>query len=375
MRLIDQFRGALLGGAIGDALGVPAEKRTPEEIRARWGEIRDFVEPWDRTGTNPRYRGDGNITDDSLMMAMLCRVYLTKREHLDAYDAAEHLVPLLLEASTFVPEYGRAMPLIERLFYPEKYLYLRLKLAQVEPREGGLGNMVNCGAAMYVAPIGLMNAGNPRAAYAEAIDFAAAHQWSYGREAAGVFAACVAAAAVPDADIDDALAAALTLARDGTRSAIVRALDVAHAHENWRSAVQPLQAALLDYMPGGWTADRRPSGLPSRTGAIEELPAALALLSITRGQFTESVIAAANYGHDADSIAIMAGCIAGALNGADALPLAWVDTIRRRNQIDFAGLGDELHTLFVTLAERDDAAHRHRLARLGLAGEPVEQPA
>ena len=38
--------------------------------------------------------------------------------------------------------------------------------------------------------------GRPVAAtHAEAIDFAAAHQWSYGREAAGVMAACVAVAA------------------------------------------------------------------------------------------------------------------------------------------------------------------------------------
>ena len=175
MNLSDRFSGALLGGAIGDALGVPAEKRTPTEIRARYGEIRGFVAPWDAPGVNPRYRGDGNITDDSLMMAALCRVYLEKRDHLDARDAATYLVPHLLAPDTFVPEYGRPMALIERLFYPEKYLYLRLKLANVDPREGGLGNMVNCGAAMYVAPIGLMNVGNPRAVYAEAIDFAAAH--------------------------------------------------------------------------------------------------------------------------------------------------------------------------------------------------------
>ena len=366
MTLKDRFSAALLGGAIGDALGVPAEKRTPAEIRARWGEIRDFVAPWDAPGTNPRYRGDGNITDDSLMMAALCRVYLEKREHLDARDAATYLVPHLLAPDTFVPELGRSMALIERLFYPEKYLYLRLKLANVDPREGGLGNMVNCGAAMYVAPIGLMNAGNPRAAYAEAIDFAAAHQWSYGREAAGVMAACVATAAAPGASIAEVLEAGTLLARDGTAAAIRAALNTVRGMTDWRAAVEPLQQALLPFMPGGWTADRRPSGQPSRDGAIEELPAALALLAVTGGDFSECVIAAANYGHDADSIAVMAGCIAGALGGLAAIPTAWAETVTKRNRIDFAAMGAALFDLFVDLEASDWGAARARRERLGL---------
>ena len=31
--------------------------------------------------------------------------------------------------------------------------------------------MINCGAAMYIAPIGIVNACNPKAAYDEAISF------------------------------------------------------------------------------------------------------------------------------------------------------------------------------------------------------------
>lgn len=36
-------RGALLGLAVGDALGAPAENMKPSEIRARWGRITGFV--------------------------------------------------------------------------------------------------------------------------------------------------------------------------------------------------------------------------------------------------------------------------------------------------------------------------------------------
>ena len=53
------------------------------------------------------------------------------------------------------------MLLVDRLFYPEKWLLMRLRLANADPRTGGIGNMVNCGAAMYASPVGVVNACDP----------------------------------------------------------------------------------------------------------------------------------------------------------------------------------------------------------------------
>ncbi|TXS14225.1 ADP-ribosylglycohydrolase family protein, partial [Streptomyces sp. adm13(2018)] len=39
----ERARGALLGLAVGDALGAPAENMRPSEIRRRWGRIEGFV--------------------------------------------------------------------------------------------------------------------------------------------------------------------------------------------------------------------------------------------------------------------------------------------------------------------------------------------
>ncbi len=97
------------------------------------------------------------------------------------------------------PELERETLLLHRLFLAEKWIVARLHYGHVDPREAGVGNIVNCGASMYMAPVGIANAGDPRGAYAEAIDLAGAHQSSYGREAAGVFAAAVAAAMAPGA--------------------------------------------------------------------------------------------------------------------------------------------------------------------------------
>ena len=97
---------------------------------------------------------------------------------------------------------------------------LKLRYGHADPRDAGVGNIVNCGAAMYIAPVGIANAGDPDGAYAEALDLTAAHQSSYGREAAGVLAAAVAEALRLDATPDTVVETCLRLAKDGTRTAI-----------------------------------------------------------------------------------------------------------------------------------------------------------
>ena len=191
--------GCLAGAAIGDALGGPTEGYTPEAIQERYdGPVTGIVEPfyadWQtRRPASPYHKGDGHITDDTLMTTLLVRAYADKRDHLDAYDIAERLVPMLLDERVWIPELHEETIPLKRIFLAEKWLVARLFYGHVDPREGGVGNMVNCGAAMYMAPVGIVNAADPGRAYAEAIELAGAHQSSYGREAAGVFAAAVAA--------------------------------------------------------------------------------------------------------------------------------------------------------------------------------------
>src|SRR3569832_425561 len=136
------------------------------------------------------------------MTMCLMNVYGETRRHLDAWDMADGLVREIAWTPRWVPELQREPLLIERLFYPEKWIYQRLQRSAVEPRQGGIGNMVNCGAAMYIAPIGAANACDPRAAYDEAIAFASGHQQSFGLEAAGVMADAAAAAIVPGMTIE-----------------------------------------------------------------------------------------------------------------------------------------------------------------------------
>jgi ADP-ribosylglycohydrolase len=301
---------------------------------------------------NGRVRGNGIVTDDTLMTLALMNVYGKERRALDAWDMAHGMVHEIGWLPRWIPELQREALLVERLFYPEKWIYQRHQLSGVDPRQGGIGNMVNCGAAMYIAPIGATNACDPRAAYDEAIAFASGHQQSFGLEAAGVMAAAVAAAFVPGTSIDDVAEAAIRVAKDGTRRAIAdivaaarRLRDADRTHAEVTAEFHRIIAA---YSPMGDDVNHSPdkAGMPtdayqpSRLHAIEELPLALGFAVHNDGAFRRSVEDGINSGRDTDSIGVMAGAILGALHGEAVIDAADLALLNRANRLDLLAAAD-----------------------------------
>ncbi|MFF8576782.1 ADP-ribosylglycohydrolase family protein [Streptomyces sp. NPDC015140] len=375
--LEERVTGALVGAAVGDALGGPVEGYSPEQILERHGgRIHGVVGPWNgddwRTARPlaPYHKGDGHVTDDTLMTHALVRVYGTVRDHLDAYAVAEHLVPDLMTHPRWIPELEtEALPL-QRIFLAEKWLVARIHYGHVDPREAGTGNIVNCGAAMYMAPVGLVNAAHPAGAYAEALDVAGAHQSSYGREAAGVFAAAVAAACAPGATPDSVVAACLALAKDGTRAAIEAVCDVAARYSDFESALAPLREAVTPYDTVGpdYRAPSLGARRPSRLHAIEELPVALGMLIVSGGDCRHAVLGAVNYGRDCDSIATMAGALAGALGSP--VPQEWAKRVAEASRLDLWEPAATLSAVAREVFERDLARRREHERAFGAIGGP-----
>ena len=294
------------------------------------------------------------------MTHALIRVYGTVRDHLDAYAVADHLVPDLLSTPRWIPELeAEALPL-QRIFLAEKWLVARIHYGHHDPREAGSGNIVNCGAAMYMAPVGLVNAAHPAAAYAEALDIAGAHQSSYGREAAGVFAAAVAAACLPGATPTSVVDAALALAKDGTRSAIEAVAEVAAQHTDFESALTPLRTAVAPFDTVGpdYRAPSLAARRPSRLHSIEELPVALGMLLVGEGDYRRTVLGSVNYGRDCDSIATMSGAIAGALGGTAAVPRDWAKTVAEASRLDLHAPARELTAVTREVFARDTQRRR-----------------
>jgi ADP-ribosylglycohydrolase len=364
-------RGALVGSAVGDAIGGAVEGWTPEAIRERHGGwVTGIVGPWYddwRTARPiaPYHKGDGHITDDTLMTHALVEVYDERRTHLDAYAVAESLVPKMLTGTRWVPELEAEALLLQRVFLAEKWLVARLHYGHVDPREAGVGNIVNCGAAMYMAPVGIANAGDPEGAYAEALDVAGAHQSSYGREAAGVFAAAVAAAMIPGATPTSVVETAIGLAKDGTRRAVEAVAEAASGVTDWEQAIPLLRKAIEPYDTVG--PDYRNLSMdarrPSRTKAIEELPVALGFVLVSEGDVRRAVLGGTNYGRDADSIASMAGAITGALSGRNGVPDDWATDIAQASKTDLEQPG----RVMAQVAQDIRAADAQRWARRAAA--------
>ena len=364
--------GALMGAAVGDAIGGATEGWSMEEIFERYdgyveGVVDYFMPDW-RTAKpmSPYHKGDGHFTDDTLMTNLLVAVYDKQRRHLTAYDMADDLVPLMMNHVTWIPELEKQTVPIVRVFLAEKWLVSRLHYGHIDPREAGVGNIVNCGAAMYMAPVGIANAGDALGAYQEAAEIGGAHQSSYGREAAAVFAATVAVAMAPDATVDSVLGAAVGLARDGTRSAIEAVLSAAEPGQDWREAIPLLRAAVRPFDSVGevYRQPAQDSRRPSRLRSIEELPVALGFLKVTGGDVRGSILGATNYGRDSDSIATMGGAIAGALGGERAVPAEWVEAVSAGSRLDLRSGGLAMAEVAQEIFAADEADFRRRSARM-----------
>lgn len=359
----DRLVAVIVGAAVGDALGGAVEGYSPEQIRERHGgPVTGIVGPWFADWENarpmsPYHKGDGRVTDDTLMTHALIDTYERAEGHLTAYDVASILVPIMMSEPRWIPELEKTTVILNRVFLAEKWIVLRNHYSHADPREAGVGNVVNCGAAMYMAPVGAVNAGDPDAAYAEAMDVAGAHQSSYGREAAGVFAAAVAASLAPGATPASVFDAAVSVAHDGTLAAL---LAIREAVQNWDGSadLQPvLRAAIVAFDTVG-EAYRSPdmdARKPSRTKSIEELPIALGYVLALAGDYRAAVLGAVNYGRDCDSIATMAGAICAGLGGMAVIPAEWADEVARASQIDLAAAGRRLAVVAGRLAAADAA--------------------
>jgi ADP-ribosylglycohydrolase len=297
---------------------------------------------------------------------VLVQAYATKRDHLDAYDVESLVVPAIVDEATWIPELDREDLLYHRLFLAEKWLVLKLRYGHADPRDAGVGNIVNCGAAMYIAPVGIANACAPDAAYTEALDLTGAHQSSYGREAAGVLAAAVAEAMRPDATAESVVDVTLRLAKDATRTAIEAVAEAASTLDGWRDGgLATLRAAFAPFDSVGehYARPAQNARIPSRLHSIEEVPIALGLLLATRGDYSETMLGGVNYGRDSDSIASMGGAIAAALGSP--VPREWIDEIGTASKLDLEEPGRTMAEVAEEIFAKDRARFEARAAAFG----------
>ena len=311
MDLLDRAYGALVGGAIGDAMGMPASFLTREQIKNTYGYIKDFLKPDDDV---QKYHGSleaGDITDDTMESIIVSKVLI---EHNGFSEEAFNnemkkwaIEQKMLESTVIGPSTRR---------------YLTALIEGRDPKEtSGKGN--TNGSAMRAAPIGVKYYND----IAKCIEAAAASSLpSHGSKPA-VAAACAVAAAVsggvhggysPNEILNMAYDAALYGEKKG---ADITAPMVSKRIKLIESIVDSVGEGsindILDEIAGVFGASMF---------AYESVPVALAIFYAVNGNAKEGILGAVNTGDDADTNGSICGNICGAYSGASGLPDEWKES-------------------------------------------------
>lgn len=339
--LFERIYGCLIGGAIGDALGAPVEKWHHAEIARRFGkmdELRPSLLP--NTGTqylapDPKPSTPGQITDDTTARHYVCLAIVERGGRITPDDLAR----VWLE---------RLNP--DRLFHTERLVIVKLRMG-MNPWETGAGLPGASNAMMAIAPVGLVNAADPRQAYTDA--FAVGSMMSAGpdRDACATMAAGVAAAIAPGASVEDVIDAMLANSSFLVRRAIVRALDLVERTGSIEEFTAAYYEQLLDWTyptpPGEeWT----PGSFSA--ASLESLPAIVGLLRLCGDDPTAAVVAGAGFGRDCDTIASLLGNVCGALHGAGRFPRDWIEQCETANADFFREVEGDPARNFASMAER-----------------------
>lgn len=288
--LIDRSRGALLGLAIGDALGSPTEGKSLAAIQQTWGRVTDFISE-QQTGT-----------DDTEYALFAARLLL---KHGRALNSA-------LVAQAWRDEIIGAKNEFKGAGFSEMLTIENLRKGLQPPQSGKHLHSWSDGLAMRVAPYGIVAAGDPQlAAHLAEIDGVVSHAGE-GIHCGRAVAAAV-AMAMSNASLEEVFHAALQVipADSWSARALQEGIAIGEKSDDVWSALQPLYDALAcSYYH--W-ADIAP----------EAVGLAFGILSAARGDFTAAVLGGVNVGRDTDTIAAIAGAIAGARCGSAALPQKW----------------------------------------------------
>ncbi len=298
--LRDRARGAMLGLAVGDALGAPAENLKPSQIRERWGRIEGFVTD-DPAGTDD--------TEYAIFSGLLLAAHGSALTVAHVESAWHEWIADLDEG----PFRGAG--------FSERGTLENLRRGLAAPITAQHRHAWSDGLAMRAAPFGVYAAGRPaEAARLVSIDGTVSHDGE-GIHGGRAVAAGV-AAAMTGCDPDDVVLAALSVVPEDSWTARSLHRAVAAARRARRDPdATPLateRAVRSATVIGGypWT-DLAPEAVGLAFGAF----------AAARGDFAESVALAVNMGRDADTTGAVAGALAGALRGEGAIPAEWAKAI------------------------------------------------
>lgn len=332
--LRSRFRGCLLGGAVGDALGAPVEFLSHAEIVRRFGPagIRDYV---------PAYGRLGAMTDDTQMTLFTAEGLIrasSAGRHSKNPDVAGCVHHAYLR---WLMTQGERLPKVPAAERVSRDGWL-IKLPELQSRRApgmtclsalsagerpAKNQSKGCGGVMRIAPAGLWTMRLERSMTfhlgSECAELTHGHP-------SGFLSAAFLAVMIAEIAGGEPLESSLDTAE--------RLLSKARGHEETLRSVQSARrkaaggassALELESLGGGWVG--------------EEALAIAIFCSLVAESFEDAIALAVNHGGDSDSTGAITGNILGALGGEEAIPDRWLENLELKEEI--AQLADDLADL------------------------------
>ena len=336
-RLENQILGSLLGAALGDAMGAATEQWKIDDVIETHGGLLDKLIP-PPIDTFSHDERAGLVTDDCSQMFALIEVLIATDGHLTDQAWIERLIHWSIYSPMRRQQGPTTRPLLEALAKGESTDHIGT-VGESTRKLASMGT--TNGASMRVAPAGLIHPGDIESAVQTAwVSARPTHTTHTAAAGAGGIAAGCAEALMPGADVFSVVSAVLEGARLGEAigrkegrtppgPSITRRVEMAVEEALRASSFEEALRNIED-------------SVGNSVMMVESMPAAVGIFVAAKGEPHGCAVGGTNIGNDTDTIAAMAGAMAGALKGPEAIPAEMRATLHDANEEDIPALAEGL---------------------------------
>lgn len=328
---LTKIHGCLAGLALGDAMGMPSEFYSPDQIEQNFGRIEVLEKA--PAGHPHQIMEAGQITDDTGQGIAIAHACLPTGE-INIESAVRHLL-----------EWEDSLPpdILRVIEGPSTRAALQEIRQGGDPHRSGRNGKTN-GAAMRVAAVGLLHAGDFAGACQAAI---AASFPTHAVNIALSGAACVACAVAEAATENATFPSILQAAKNGAEFGMTQGI------WTWSTALTNRIDLAVQLVERSASESDAVNAIYRFVGVDmlvpESVAAAIGLVALAQGDPMKAIRFGANIGGDTDTIAAIAGQICGAWRGIEAFDLRLVHQVEKVNHLN---LMDESLKLFSAIEGR-----------------------
>ncbi len=377
----DKVLGALVGSAIGDAMGASTEMWHRKQIQLKYGYITGLtpaVRPQSPEGTWDHNLIAGATTDDTRWKYLMVKYFSENQEALNAQNFAQFIsdhyqtVIKSLAEPVVLNDTGELDTRIEKIEWIKEWArvtlaYQKSHTAYQQALNRFYGGEMSCAGQLYTPMFGLL-APTPDAAYAMGYEHAL-FDLGYAKDISGLVAAMT-QMAMRTTNIDSILNTATFVDPNGYQdSRLVGRIPFSIADASIKSVLSVRDMVLVDsLLAKDSLVFKMPEKYPERyqewvrqemvNQFLEKDKRAIAFhageiwqilitaLQFGEGDFQKTMQFIVNYGRDNDTVAAIAGMILGAKEGYAKLPTEIKQEILKVNKellgIDLEGLATEM---------------------------------